>query len=209
MQSSLGEQKWVPRASRRNPSTSLCNNRWRCNSHNKKKKTEDEAPGQTARIGTHFPVPKKKKRSSFVVASSLICWPILENIFFERFLRQQYVKVYRRLEDPTCPKTWTLLKTLCHTCLSEEAKTRSHLRRGTTRVSLCELSFDDCYVFSGHRIRATYSGMSEIQTCLQHTVSSMFGQLCCVAMLRLSLLRRETEVSLLRCKMQQRVVTQQ
>ena len=144
-----------------------------------------------------------------MVASNLICWPILENILSERFLRQQSVKVYRRLEDPTVPKTWTLLKTLCHTCLSEEAKQEVIETWDDTR-SLCELPFADCYVFSGHRTRATYSGMSEIQNLFAaHCLIDAWTALVCVAMLRLSLLTRETEVSLLRCKMQQRVVTQQ
>ena len=60
--------------------------------------------------------------SSLMETSSLICLTILETVLSENFLRQQYVKVYRRLEDPTVPKTWTLLKTLCHTYLSEKAK---------------------------------------------------------------------------------------
>ena len=47
----------------------------------------------------------------------------LWKIYFPKaFLRQHFVKVYRRPEDPTVPKKWTLLKTLCHTCLSEKAK---------------------------------------------------------------------------------------
>ena len=49
----------------------------------------------------------------------------------------------------------------------------SLLRRWTTRVSLCELSFDDRYVFSGHRTRATNSGMSEMQTICTALCSSM------------------------------------
>ena len=82
--------------------------------------------------------------SSSMDTSRLTYWTILKTILSEKFFRQLYVKVDRRLDDPTVPKTWTLLESLCQTCLTQEAKhefietwddTCLPLRRVVTRLT--------------------------------------------------------------------------
>ena len=138
----------------------------------------------------------------------MICWPILENILSERFLRQQHVKVYRRLEDPTVPKTWTLLETLCHTCLSEEAKQEVIETWDDTRLPLRTVVWRLLRILGTSHSGNIFRNVRNSNLFAAHSLIDAWTDLLCVAMLRLSLVTREDEVSLLRCKMQQLVVTQ-
>ena len=97
------------------------------------------------RISRTFLVPIEPVPFFFLILHfDVTCWTILKTIFSENFFRQLYVKVDRRLDDPTVPKTWTLLETLCQTCLTQEAKcefietwddTCLPLRRVVTRLT--------------------------------------------------------------------------
>ena len=74
---------------------------------------ENAAPSQTAptKLDPNTISAKTKNKHFFVkstcvllAASSLMCWTILKTIQSENFLRQQSLKVDRRLEDSTFPK---------------------------------------------------------------------------------------------------------
>ena len=81
---------------------------------------ENAAPSQTAptKLDPNTISAKTKNKHFFcqkhmcslLVVSSLMCWTILKTIQSEIFLRQQCLKVDRRLEDPTVPNTVTILQ---------------------------------------------------------------------------------------------------
>ena len=122
----IEEQTRVPRASGLNHSAGLCRNRWRCRSRSAEvaedERTRERPPSQTSTDEIGLPLHNFRKSTArfliflkrtcvrLMVQASLMLLDDSEKPYNPtNFLRQQSVKVERRLEDPMSSQTVTIL----------------------------------------------------------------------------------------------------